>query len=325
MELIAKFDPFLKEHLNNYGNKGSGKSNYISSHIIRELISLMADKVLIVIVEEIKNAKYFGLIVDSTPDVTHIDQLAIVLRYVKSDGQVIERFIKCIDIYSHNAEYFTSTVIETIKQLGLNIENSVGQSYDNASNMAGKYTGLQARIKKKAPAAEYLPCAAHSLNLVGVRAVESCNNAVKYFSIIQTLYNFFSISTHRWDGLNQSLKSKGMLFLKPSSQTRWSANANATKALTLGYSEISKILFEMSNDMNENTNTRNEARNILNQLRTREMAIMIVTWNCILQRINLTSKTIQSSTTNISIIVPSYNSLFDFIQNVRENFEIYEN
>jgi hypothetical protein len=85
----------------------------------------MADKVLNVIVEEIKNAKYFGLIVDSTPDVTHIDQLAIVLRYVKSDGQAIERFIKFIDIYSHNAEYLTSTVIETIKQLGLNIENCV--------------------------------------------------------------------------------------------------------------------------------------------------------------------------------------------------------
>ncbi|XP_025417880.1 zinc finger MYM-type protein 1-like [Sipha flava] len=194
MELIAKFDPFLKEHLNNYGNKVSGKSNYISSHIIRELISLMADKVLNVIVEEIKNAKYFGLIVDSTPDVTHIDQLAIVLRHVKSDGQAIERFIKFIDIYSHNAEYLTSTVIETIKQLGLNIENCVGQPYDNASNMAGKYTGLQARIKKIAPAAEYLPCAAHSINLLDVRAVESCNNAVKYFSIIQTFFFYINSS-----------------------------------------------------------------------------------------------------------------------------------
>lgn len=75
---------------------------------------------------------------------THIDQLAIVLRYVKSDGQAIERFIKFLDIHSHTAEYLTSTVIETIKQLGLNIENCVGQSYDNTSNMAGKYTGLQA-------------------------------------------------------------------------------------------------------------------------------------------------------------------------------------
>jgi hypothetical protein len=74
MELLAKFDPFLKEHLNNYGNKGSGKSNYISSHTICELISLIADKVLNEIVEEIKNAKYFGIIVDSTTNVTHIDQ-----------------------------------------------------------------------------------------------------------------------------------------------------------------------------------------------------------------------------------------------------------
>ena len=36
---------------------------------------------------------------------------------------------------------------------------------------------------------------------------------------------------------------------------------------------------------------------------------------------NLTSKTIQSLTTNISIIVPLYNSLFDFIQNVRNFHE----
>lgn len=81
-----------------------------------------------------------------------------------------------------------------------------------------------------------------------------------------------------------------MLSLKSSSQTRLSANANATKASTLCYSEITKIIFEISNDMNENTNTRNKAKHILNQLRTREMAIMIVTWSCILQRIHLTSK-----------------------------------
>jgi hypothetical protein len=68
-----------------------------------------------------------------------------------------------------------------------------------------------------------------------------------------------------------------MLSLKTSLQTRWSANVNATKALTLGYSEITKILLEISNDMNDNTNTRNEAKHILNQLRTREMAIMVVT------------------------------------------------
>jgi len=42
-----------------------------------------------------------------------------------------------------------------------------------------------------------------------------------------------------------------MLSLKSSLQTRWSANVNTTKALTLGYSEITKILFEISNDRYE--------------------------------------------------------------------------
>jgi hypothetical protein len=54
MELIAKFDPFLKEHLNNYGNVGSGKTNYISSYTVREIIILMRDKVLKHIIEQIK-------------------------------------------------------------------------------------------------------------------------------------------------------------------------------------------------------------------------------------------------------------------------------
>lgn len=59
---------------------------------------------------------------------THVDQLAVVLRYVNSDGQAIERFVKFQDIYSHTAVNLTSTVIKTIKQFGLNIENCVGRS-----------------------------------------------------------------------------------------------------------------------------------------------------------------------------------------------------
>jgi hypothetical protein len=151
MELIAKFDPFLKEHLNNYGNVGSGKTNYISSYTVREIIILMGDKVLKHIIEEIKNSKYFGMIVDSTPDITHIDQLVIVLRCVNYDGQPVERFVKFQDIYGHAAEYLTITIVEIIKNFGIDIKNCVGQSYDNASNMTGKYSGLQTRIRTLAP------------------------------------------------------------------------------------------------------------------------------------------------------------------------------
>ena len=76
------FDPFLSEHVENYGNVGTGKTNYLSKTVCDELVALMAKKVLQSISKEVKNSKYFGLSVDSTPDISHKDQLCIILRYV---------------------------------------------------------------------------------------------------------------------------------------------------------------------------------------------------------------------------------------------------
>ena len=38
LELIAKFDPFHNEHIENFGNKGSGHISYLSHHICDEFI-----------------------------------------------------------------------------------------------------------------------------------------------------------------------------------------------------------------------------------------------------------------------------------------------
>jgi len=79
MELIAQFDPFLESHLKDYGNAGRGKPSYISSTITGELVELMADKVRATIVSELKEAKYFSVSVDSTPDLNHVDQLTVIV------------------------------------------------------------------------------------------------------------------------------------------------------------------------------------------------------------------------------------------------------
>ena len=61
---------------------------------------------------------------------------------------------------------------------------------------------LQARIKEINIYAEYIPCFAHSLNLVGKCAVESCTVAVLFFEFVNGLYTFYSASTGRVDGLS---------------------------------------------------------------------------------------------------------------------------
>ena len=59
MGLIAQFDPFLENHLKEYGNAGRGIPSYISSTIVDELIQVMANKVRATILSELKEAKHF--------------------------------------------------------------------------------------------------------------------------------------------------------------------------------------------------------------------------------------------------------------------------
>jgi hypothetical protein len=52
-----------------------------------------------------------------------------------------------IEMHDHGAEDMTKLILEAIDELGLNIQDCRGQSYDNAANMSGVYTGLQSCIK----------------------------------------------------------------------------------------------------------------------------------------------------------------------------------
>ena len=104
LELIAEYNAFLAEHIKKFGNPGSGNPSYLSSTICDEIINLMAVKVLSIIFEEIRFATYWSVIVDSTPDMTHVDQLTIIIRYVKPNGTPVERFIKFLSNIGHKSK-----------------------------------------------------------------------------------------------------------------------------------------------------------------------------------------------------------------------------
>jgi hypothetical protein len=57
------------------------------------------------IISEIKGAKYYGISIDSTPDVSHTDQLSVIMRYVLKDVQVLELLLMFVPIEEHDAEY----------------------------------------------------------------------------------------------------------------------------------------------------------------------------------------------------------------------------
>ncbi|GFX65728.1 zinc finger MYM-type protein 1 [Trichonephila clavipes] len=119
----------------------------------------MGKKIIETITTHINNdaTKYYSIVMDSAPDLSHIDQLAIVLQY-------------CFR--------------EFLETNGLLLDNCRGLSFDNAANMSGQYNGVQALLKEINKFANYVPCAAHSLNLVRAELVKVATEIVNFFGLV---------------------------------------------------------------------------------------------------------------------------------------------
>lgn len=206
-----------------------GRASYLSSTICEEFISIMAKSVKDQIISEIIESHYYSLSVDSTPDVSHTDQLSFCVRYVKSDI-ICERFISFIAIEGHTSTYLFDTLMKFHEESQINIDNCRGQSYDNAPNMAGIYSGLQSLILQKNEAATFVPCGAHSLNLVGKNSVSGNTDATNFFDMVEKLYGFFVYSPFRWNRLQEQITGKDEYMLKRATGTRWSAKNEAVRA-----------------------------------------------------------------------------------------------
>lgn len=112
---------------------------------------------------EVKDGKYFSITVDSTPNVTHVDQLALIICYLQEkSGEPVERFLEFIPLRGHSAEHMETTLKSALKEMDIDLTDCRGQSCANASNMAGKYSLLQARIRNENPHADFIPCCTFS-------------------------------------------------------------------------------------------------------------------------------------------------------------------
>lgn len=156
LEHISEFDPFIAQHIKEFGNQGKGITSYLSFHTYEQFIVVMANQVTDQIIKEIKDARYYSIIVDSTTDILHKDQLSFIIRYVSENGTPVERFICFLENSGHKSEELADAVLTVINSFNIDISDLRGQTYDNAMNMSGAYNGLQAKIREVNPLADYI-------------------------------------------------------------------------------------------------------------------------------------------------------------------------
>ena len=105
------------------------------------MLSVLAQSVLDYIVNEVRIAHYYTIIVDETKDVSKKEQLTLILRYVLK-GVVHERFISYSCCEELHAAALTSYIYDALAAIQLNITDCISQCYDGASVMSGSLTGV---------------------------------------------------------------------------------------------------------------------------------------------------------------------------------------
>lgn len=99
------------------------------------------------IIENVKNAGVYSVIMDETQDMKKHEQVSIVLRYCDTQLNVFESFIGFYRTDKMDGESLSNLLKHTLLTLGLKIENIRGQCYDGAASMRGSYSGVAKRIK----------------------------------------------------------------------------------------------------------------------------------------------------------------------------------
>ena len=124
-------DTKLQEHFES-GNKNA---TYRSKTIQNKLIKICGDQIRGKIVAEINNSScpIYSVLADEATDCGSIEQMSIVLRYVDSDKEINERFIKFVKCEGVTGEALAKNVEDTMDEIGLSLDNCRGQGYDECN------------------------------------------------------------------------------------------------------------------------------------------------------------------------------------------------
>nr|XP_033788702.1 zinc finger MYM-type protein 1-like [Geotrypetes seraphini] len=317
IELLSNYDPILKEHFVKIKHaipSESRLSSYLSPKIQNEFIHLLGNYVKEKIVADIKKAKYFGILFDSTPDVSHTDQMCEVIRYVYIEDdnvEIKESFLGFFPISGKSAAELTEQILKQLDSDGLDINLCRDQGYDNAATMAGIHGGVQAKIKEINPKALFVPCANHCLNLCGVHSFGSVSSCVTFFGALEKVYSFFSVSTHRWE----MLQNVGIT-VKRLSQTRWSAHYKAVHAIKTNFEKLMSTL-EALCDSKENVDTRGSAQILLSAVCDFSFLCYLFFWCEVLHEVYQTQKYLQTAGISLEQCIVKLQALKLFLEDQR--------
>ena len=97
VKLLSKYSPVISKHFSDFHISDKMTTTiHLSPTIQNKLVLLLSKKVKNIFFQDVREAKYFAIMCDSPANISHTDQITLMVRYVtikNSIAQVKESFL----------------------------------------------------------------------------------------------------------------------------------------------------------------------------------------------------------------------------------------
>lgn len=287
----------------------SGESKTIQN----ELIECISDYLLDQIKKEIGESAFFSVEVDETTDTSQNCQCSVIVRFVTSNGKLVERFLGFHDVSSERTAQALFELVDNVLRPFNYKDKLIGQCYDGASTMSGHLNGLQKKVKDEAPQAIFIHCLAHRLNLVLQQSCNSISNCRIFFANLSGFPAFFHHSGKRSHVLNSIVGRR----IPTATETRWTSNSKVLNSVVENWEDLKKVFEQMVNDPGSDVISIRQSKGFLNELNDFEFTFLALVFHDIFNLTDILYDVLQKKGLDISYCVSKIQRTYDIISSKR--------
>ena len=122
----------------------------------------------------IRDRKFFSIMADEGTYISNLEQLFFCARTVDDDLNDDKDFLGFYEIVNIKSETVARATKDILMRCSLRLDDCRGQTYDGASNMMGKHSGVSTKISEEQTKATATHCQDHSLSLAVKSLTKEC-------------------------------------------------------------------------------------------------------------------------------------------------------